>query len=302
MAFLFMLYDKFYTYLSIEKRYSDHTVVAYKNDLWQFKDFLATSFEIEDIKEVSFPVVRSFVVHLMEQSLEAKTVNRKLSAVKSFFKYLRKVGELETNPAAKIQTIKTAKRLVTTVAADDLGDLLDNEAYFENDLKGWRAKAIIELLYATGIRRSELMNLELNDVDFVNYSVKVIGKRNKARIVPFPKEVESTLRTYQELQPRNQSSPALFFLTDKGKKLYPKLVYDTVNRYLSFVTTVDKKSPHILRHSYATHLLNKGADVNDIKELLGHANLSATQVYTHNSIEKLKSEYNQTHPREHKNK
>lgn len=297
-----MPYTTFYTYLQVEKRYSVHTITAYKNDLTQFEDYLATAFDIDDVKDVTFAVVRSFVVYLMEQGLEPKSVNRKLSSVKSFFKYLRKVGVLEVNPAAKIQTVKTAKRLVKTVAQSDLLNLLDGQDYFSNDLKGCRAKAIIELLYATGIRRSELMSLKLADVDFSAYTVKVLGKRNKVRLVPFPKEVEKTLKAYQQLQPRNQTSPALFFLTDKGKKLYPKLVYDVVNRYLSYVTTVDKKSPHILRHSYATHLLNKGADVNDIKELLGHANLSATQVYTHNAIEKLKTEYNQTHPREQKNK
>lgn len=297
-----MAYNKYYTYLSVEKRFSPHTVTAYKTDLTQFKAYLARVYEIDDLKSVSFPMLRSFVVDLMEQGLEAKSVNRKLSAVKSFFKYLRKIGVLDANPAAKIQTIKTPKRLVTTVAEDDLNKLLDQDDYFQNDLNGWRSKAIIELLYATGMRRSELINLKHQDVDFANSIVKVIGKRNKARLIPFPKQVEQTLSTYAKLQSRNQDSPPLFFLTNNGKKLYPKLVYDTVNRYLSYVTTVDKKSPHILRHSYATHLLNKGADVNDIKELLGHANLSATQVYTHNSIEKLKSEYNQTHPREHKSK
>ena len=295
-----MLYDKFYTYLSVEKRFSQHTVTAYKTDLEQFKDFLATTYETENLKEVSFPVMRSYVVELMEQGLEPKTVNRKLSAIKSFFKFLRKTGDLDANPAAQIQAVKTPKRLVTTVAEEDLGALLDQDSYFEDTLKGWRSRAIIELLYATGMRRSELINVLQADVDFVNGTVKVIGKRNKARLIPFPKDIEQTLSKYTTLQPRNPSSPPLFFLTDKGKKLYPKLVYDVVNRYLSYVTTVDQKSPHILRHSYATHLLNKGADVNDIKELLGHANLSATQIYTHNSIDKLKTEYNQTHPREDK--
>ena len=295
-----MAYNKYYTYLSFEKRFSPHTVNAYKTDLTQFKAFLARVYEVDDLKSVSFPMLRSFVVDLMEQGLEAKSVNRKLSAVKSFFKYLRKIGVLNANPAAKIQAIKTPKRLVATVAEDDLNKLLDQDDYFQNDLNGWRSKAIIELLYATGMRRSELINLKREDVDFGHSTVKVIGKRNKARLIPFPKEVEQTLSRYTQLQSRHQDSPQLFFLTNKGKKLYPKLVYNTVKHYLGFVTTVEQKSPHILRHSYATHLLNKGADVNDIKELLGHANLGATQVYTHNSIEKLKSEYNQTHPREHK--
>ena len=297
-----MLYEKFYTYLSVERRYSPHTVTAYRQDLTQFKDFLETTYSVNDIQEVVFAMLRTYTVELMEMGLAAKSVNRKLSAVKSFFKYLRKSGVIDTNPAARLLAVKTAKRLVTTVAQDDLDALLDEDAYFTNDLKGWRAKAMIELLYTTGIRRSELMNLEVGNVDLTNHTIKVIGKRNKVRLVPFPEDAKRSLLTYKSLQPRNPSSPPLFFLTDKGKKVYPKLVYDTVNRYLSYVTTVEKKSPHILRHSYATHLLNNGADVNDIKELLGHANLSATQVYTHNSIEKLKTEYNQSHPREHKNK
>ena len=296
-----MNFQDFLTYLSAEKRFSSHTVTAYRNDLSQFSDYLNIIYETSDEKEVTFPMIRSYIVELMEKGYEAKSVNRKLSTIKSYFKYLRRTNQIETNPATKIQSVKTPKRLVKTVASDDLNELLVSDEYFEVDLKGVRSRAIIELLYATGIRRSELIDLKLANVDFANRTIKVTGKRNKTRLIPFANSLVTPLKKYLELQPRNPTSPALFFLTDKGNKTYPKLVYETVKHYLSYVTTVDKKSPHILRHSYATHLLNQGADVNDIKELLGHANLSATQIYTHNSIEKLKTEYNQAHPRERKN-
>ncbi len=293
--------NHFINYLLTEKRFSAHTVTAYKNDLEQFASFLNTTFEVDNYKEVSFTMVRTYVVELMEKEYHPKSVNRKVSSIKSFFKYLRKIGEVEVNPASKLQAVKTPKRLVKTVAASEMETLLNNQELFTEDLKGARAKAIIELLYATGIRRSELISLKLTDVDFVTNTIKVLGKRNKTRIVPRPHGLMPILEKYMHLQPRLGSVHTTFFLTDKGKIMYPKLVYDVVNAYLSLVTTIDKKSPHILRHTYATHLLNNGADVNDIKELLGHSSLSATQVYTHNSFEKLKTEYNQAHPRERKN-
>jgi len=292
---------KFINYLITEKRNSEHTVLAYKNDLEQFGAYLSEVYEIQDAKEVSFPIVRSYVVELMEKDYHPKSVNRKISSIKSFYKYLRKIGEVEINPASRLQAVKGPKRLVKTVSDTEISELL-NEDLFTEDLKGIRAKAIIELLYATGIRRSELISLKFSDVDFDNCTIKVLGKRNKTRIIPFPESLSKVLQKYLALQPRTDSKSLTFFLTEKGKMMYPKLVYDVVNSYLGLVTTIDKKSPHILRHTYATHLLNKGADVNDIKELLGHASLSATQVYTHNSFEKLKKEYNQTHPREHKNR
>ncbi len=297
-----MIIEGFLTYLKTERRFSEHTINAYQTDLKQFAEYIRNTYEIENVQEVTFTMIRSYVVHLMQMGRKPKSVNRKLSSIKSFFGYLRKQGKVETNPALPIQTVKTPKVLVNTVGEDELHNLLTSSGYFEDSLEGWRSRAIIELLYATGMRRSELINIKLNAVDFTKHQIRVVGKRNKERIIPFPHEAEQPLRKYIDLQPRNSQSPDVLFLTDKGKMLYPKLVYNVVNRYLSYVTTVNKKSPHILRHSYATHLLNKGADVNDIKELLGHANLSATQVYTHNSIEKLKTEYNQAHPREQQNK
>ena len=291
----------FINYLVTEKRNSEHTVLAYQSDLEQFGIYLSEVYEIHDAQEVTFPIVRSYVVDLMEKDYHPKSVNRKISSIKSFYKYLRKIGEVKINPALRLQAVKGPKRLVKTVSDAEMSELLSEELFSE-DLKGVRAKAIIELLYATGIRRSELISLKYNDVDFENCTIKVLGKRNKTRIIPFPESLSKVLLKYLELQPRTDPKSLTFFLTEKGKMMYPKLVYDVVNSYLGLVSTIDKKSPHILRHTYATHLLNKGANVNDIKELLGHASLSATQVYTHNSFEKLKKEYNQTHPREYKNR
>ena len=292
----------YFNYLLTEKRYSHHTVSAYQNDLEQFSIYLKSVYEMEDEAEVSFAIVRSFVVSLMEEEYNPKSVNRKVSSLKSYFKFLRKRAVIKFNPASKLQAVKTAKRLVKTVAASEMENLLSNDEMFSKDLKGIRARTIIELLYSTGIRRNELITLKLSDIDFSASTIMVTGKRDKTRLIPYPNSLAPVLKQYHEIQPRFNSLEDWFFLTDKGKKLYPKLVYDIVNGYLSLVSTINKKSPHILRHSYATHLLNKGADVNDIKELLGHASLSATQVYTHNSFEKLKTEYKQTHPREHKNR
>ena len=294
--------SQYISHLLSEKRYSQHTASAYQNDIEQFGFYLKSVYEIVDEADVSFPIVRSFVVSLMEEDYNPRSVNRKISSLKSYFKFLRTLEVIKVNPASRLQAVKTAKHLVKTVAADEMISLFQAEGIFADDLNGLRARAIIEMLYSTGIRRNELITLKLSDVDFSAHTIKVVGKRKKSRLIPFPKSLESVLKKYIELQPRTNESKNLFFLTNRGKKIYPKLVYDTVNGYLSLVSTIDKKSPHILRHSYATHLLNKGADVNDIKELLGHASLSATQVYTHNSFEKLKKEYNQTHPREHKNR
>jgi len=236
----------------------------------------------------------------MESGLAPRSVNRKISTIKSFYKYLRKMGVVEQNPAARIQAVKTPKRLVQTVAADDLNDLLTNDL-FDDNYNGLLAKTIIELLYGTGLRRSEVIQLPLAAVDFGNKSIRVTGKGNKTRIVPLASVTVQALKKYAEARKNTGTTANTFFVTQTGKKIYPSLVYNAVNTYLSLVTTIGKKSPHILRHSYATHLLDGGADVNEIKELLGHASLSATQVYTHNSVEKLKQAYNQSHPREAKN-
>ncbi len=297
-----MKFQDFIIYLETEKRYSSHTVLAFKTDLQQFSVYLEGNYEVLDMKEASFPMVRSFVVDLMEKEYKPKSVNRKLSSLKTYFNFLRKKGIIVVNPAAKITSLKTPKQLVKTVSLEEMQKLLLEEGVFADTHAGIRDRAIIELLYATGIRRSELIELKLNGLDFNAYTIKVTGKRNKTRVIPFPKSIAKSLIEYQNIRPNNENKTETFFLTEKGNKLDPKLVYNVVKQYLSLVTTSNKKSPHVLRHTYATHLLNKGADVNDIKELLGHSSLNATQIYTHNSFEKLKEAYNQTHPREHKKK
>lgn len=295
-----MQLDSFLTYLSSERRYSSHTIIAYKTDIEAFEVFLNQDFEVDTPDAVTPVMIRSYVVHLMAQGSNPKTVNRKISAIKAYFRFLSRSGRLQSNPSSTIKTLKTPRPLVQTVSAAEMDSLLSS-AYFEDTVEGRRSHAIIELLYATGIRRAEIINLKVSQFDAANNTLRVTGKRNKTRIVPVSRPAADAIAQY--LRVRNDAISAqseYLFITEKGEKLYPALVYNTVNRYLSLVSTLKKKSPHVLRHSFATHLLNNGADLNDIKELLGHANLSATQVYTHNSFEKLKSVYNQSHPREAK--
>lgn len=291
--------NAFLKYLATEKRFSQHTVVAYKNDLVQFFEFLKTTYETEDAAEVTNVMLRSYVVHLMEQNLVPTSINRKISTLRAFYRYLRKCGITDKNPTAAISAVKKPKVIVKTVSQTEMENLLD-EDWFEATLQGKRDKAIIELLYGTGIRRSELINLQPKDINWAEQTLSVTGKRDKMRIIPLPLAAIEAVEIYINEKAKNRHPNIYVFETDKGKKLYPALVYHTVKRYLRIVSTITKKSPHVLRHTYATHLLNNGASLNDIKELLGHANLSATQVYTHNSFEKLKSVYNQSHPREAK--
>ena len=294
-----MQLDQFLTYLTTEKRYSPHTVTAYRTDILSFLSFLKEEFEVSIEKDVTPVMIRSFIVSLMEQGMHPKSVNRKISSVKAYFRYLRKRELLDSNPTATIKSVKAPKILVQTVSEDEILGLLD-QGYFNDTPEGYRSRAIIELLYATGMRRAELIDLKLEHLDRKANTLRVTGKRNKTRIVPVPQPAMEAIEFYLNQRGKNKGNEPYLFLTDKGKKLYPALVYNTVKRYLSYVSTLKKRSPHVLRHTFATHLLNKGADMNDIKELLGHANLSATQVYTHNSFEKLKSVYIQSHPRETK--
>jgi integrase/recombinase XerC len=236
------------------------------------------------------------VVELLNSGIDPRSVNRKLSTLKTFYKYLLKESLVQKNPLLKVQAPKTSKRLPTFVEEKGMKMLLEREL-FTNDFIGARNKLIIELLYCTGIRLSELLGLLESDVDFSRKTLKVLGKRNKERIIPMVVELEKSIINYLNLKVRSGFSNPELVCSDKGVKLYPKFAYLVVNRFLSMVTTIDKKSPHVLRHTFATHLLNKGADLNAIKELLGHANLSATQVYTHSSIERLKNVHKQAHPK-----
>ena len=288
-----MLQNKFITYLSSEKRFSEHTIKSYTTDLKQFTYFLSSEFQIiDEINEISFQIIRTWIASLLEKGLSPRSVNRKISTLKTYFKFLIREGKLIENPMMKVVAPKSKKRLPVFIEEDQIASLL-NEVQFEEGFVGQRNRLIIELFYVTGIRLSELINIKISDVDFNNQSIKVLGKRNKERIIPLSSTTINSLNNFIE---NNQKNHFLFTNLD-GMKLYTKLVYRLVNKYIAKISSVNKKSPHILRHTFATHMLNNGADINAIKELLGHANLSATQVYTHNTIEKLKTVYKQAHPR-----
>ncbi len=286
----------FCDYISHQKRYSPHTVTAYKNDLEQFKQYLLSDFQIDNIKEANSSIIRSWIVYLIENNVSPRSINRKISTLKSFFKYLLKNNEIDKNPLLKIITPKTSKRLPVFVGESEMSNLF-NEVEFEKNYEGLRDEIILELLYATGVRLIELVNLEINSINNSASTIKVLGKRNKERIIPISNNLKIKFSEYLKERDKIQSTENHLFLTKNGEKIYPKLVYRAVNYYLSMVTTASKKSPHVLRHTFATHMLNNGADLNSIKEILGHANLSATQVYTHNTIEKLKTIHKQAHPK-----
>jgi len=288
-----MIQNKFITYLSSEKRFSEHTIKSYATDLKQFTSFLSSEFQIiYEINEISFQIIRTWIASLLEKGINPRSVNRKISTLKTFFKFLIREGELIENPMIKVVAPKSKKRLPIFIEEDQIKSLL-NEVQFESGFIGQRNKLIIELFYVTGIRLSELINIKISDVDFSNQSIKVLGKRKKERIIPLSSSMINSLDNFIK---NNHKNHFLFTNLD-GVKLYTKLVYRVVNKYIAKISSVNKKSPHILRHTFATHMLNNGADINAIKELLGHANLSATQVYTHNTIEKLKTVYKQAHPR-----
>ncbi|WP_442590314.1 tyrosine-type recombinase/integrase [Pedobacter sp. AW31-3R] len=293
-----MLVESFLKYIEQEKRYSLHTVEAYRTDLLQFTDFLTTTFELLP-EAAKYVHIRDFMVYLVEAGIGASSIGRKLSALRSFYKHLHRMGTISSSPMAKIKAPKTAKRLPVFIDDGKLDELLDSEEFFNDSFPSVRDRLIIETLFGTGMRLSELLGLKDQDVDFYRETIKVMGKRKKERIIPIPKQLVNQLKDYLQLktlQNFNNKTDDLF-VTNTGTAVYRQLIYQTVKRYLTYVSTQDKRSPHVLRHSYATSLLNRGADLNAIKELLGHASLAATQVYTHNSIERLKTIYKQAHPK-----
>jgi integrase/recombinase XerC len=285
--------NSFLRYLATIKHYSAHTVISYQNDLEQFMIF-------SNLPEGQIPDhhnIRDWIVALMDGGISARSVNRKISSLKSFYRYLIREGITDVNPVKKILLPRTDKKLPVFVHEKNMHQLLDNIS-FGGDFEGIRNRLIIEMLYFTGMRVNELTGLKSSNVNLHESSVKVLGKRNKERIIPLIPEIVSTIKEY--LAKRSADYPGEFeflFITSKGSKTYARLVYRIVYHFLSMVTTLDKKSPHVLRHTFATHMLNKGADLNSIKEILGHANLSATEIYTHNTFEKLKKIYKQAHPR-----
>jgi integrase/recombinase XerC len=286
--------DSFIQYLQYEKRFSGHTVLAYSTDLTQFFDYLEITYKVKDLPEINHLLIRSWIVQMMEQKVSARSINRKITTLKTFYKFLLRQGLVTENPMLKIQSPKTSKRLPVFVEKGQMNTLLDHVEFGE-DMEGLRNKLIIELLYATGMRLSELIGLRLQNIDLHARQLKVLGKRSKERIIPFGAELAGKIEEYLEVRPAGNEEYLLVMAS--GKKMYEKLVYTIVKQYLSQVTTIDKKSPHVLRHTFATHMLNNGADLNAIKELLGHANLAATQVYTHNTVEKLKNIHKQAHPK-----
>ncbi|HEY3390597.1 MAG TPA: tyrosine-type recombinase/integrase [Prolixibacteraceae bacterium] len=289
--------ELFLSYLKYEKRYSQNTLTAYENDLDQFILFGKKLVEDFYVEKVDYHLIRQWIVSLMDNNISAKSVNRKISTLKTFFKFLLREGVIEKNPTDKVAIPKMRKKLPVFVQEKEMNRLLDGR-FFTEDFEGRRDKAVVSLFYGTGIRLSELVGIRFSDLNLSEKMVKVNGKRDKQRLVPFPLEIASVLIDYIKL--RNELFPDsgnFLFLTGNGDPVYNKLIYRIVKRQLSLVTTVNKKSPHILRHSYATHLLNRGADLNAIKELLGHANLAATQIYTHTTFEQLKKVYKQAHPR-----
>lgn len=291
-----MLFQKYIEYLQYQKRYSDHTLLSYQKDLSQFKDFIERTFPGIDFRKVTPSHVRKWMISLMDSGLKASTVNRKLSAVKSFYRFLQKEDPHLTNPARVITGPRGEKKLPEFLREKEINELLDRHD-FGDDFEGIRNRLIIELLYTTGMRRAELIGLNIGDIRSSESMLRVLGKRNKERLIPITPELVSTLQKYLEVRNKIFSDRERLLLTKSGHPLYPKLVYRVVHNYLGLVTTMKKKSPHILRHTFATHLLNRGADLNAIKEILGHANLSATQIYTHTSFETLKKVYIQAHPR-----
>ena len=296
-----MSFNAFSDYLLLEKNYSKLTLKAYISDLLAFQKFIFLEFQVNTIDEVNYQQIRNWIVSLVESGISNRSINRKSSALNTYYKFLLKINTITVNPLNKHRALKVSKKIQVAFSEMEMHQVLD-ELNSVVDFEGLRNRLIIELFYATGIRRIELVQLKISDVDMSNRTLKVLGKRNKERLIPLLDSVIGTLRTY--LNQRNKIEGVVddsyLFLTKKGVKIYETLVYRIINDYFSKVSSKVKRSPHILRHSFATHLLNQGANLNAVKELLGHSSLAATQIYTHNSIAELKKVYSNTHPRSKK--
>lgn len=294
--------EKFLNYLRFERNFSKHTILSYQNDLEQFTAFLKRTYEIEKAEEATSTMIRSWMAEMMagevrgEDKLSARSVTRKASALRTFYHFLLKEGVITLDPMVKITTPKMPSTLPVFVTRKDIGTLF-KDIEFPKTFEGVRDRLILEMFYATGIRLSELITMKETNVNIYNLTIKVFGKRAKERIIPMPGILKEYVSAYRSERNKLGLKGEYFFVNKKGQQLYEKQVYLIVHNYLGMVTTLHKKSPHVLRHTFATHLLDNGADINSVKELLGHANLAATQVYTHNSLEKLKKVYKQAHPR-----
>jgi len=290
--------DTFIKYLSYEKRYSENTVQAYHRDIRQFLKYGSDSYDIEDVKAFTQSHIRSWIVFMVQNGLSPRSVNRKISAIKSYFSFLKKNGHLNTNPATNARMLKTEKRLPQYLQEDEMRNLLD-KLVFEENFKGYRDKLVLETLYITGMRREELISLKDTDVDYSRKVIRIFGKGKKERLMPVSEKFLIEIQKYKQIRDlffENEVFGSIF-VNERGNKMGPKYVYNIVHEYLSMVSKLEKRSPHVLRHSFATHLSNHGAKLNAIKELLGHASLNTTQIYTHNTIEQLKKVYQKSHPK-----
>lgn len=291
--------DSFINYLEYEKRASKHTVLAYQKDLSQFEEFVAKSFSITELSEVGHADIRAWLIDLVEQKLTPTSVNRKIATLRSFFKYLLRSGIISKDPTNKLKTLKVPKRLPEFIQEEAIEHII-NEIQYTDDFNGQRDRMVMEFLYLTGVRLSEMLALHWRDLELVGATVKVLGKRKKERVIPLTPYLVDHIKVYRShfIETFGLAKPTdSFIVTDKKAPAYPMMIYRIVNHYVSRFAQTQKRSPHLLRHTFATHLLNKGADLNAVKDLLGHANLAATQVYTHNSMEKLKAVYEQAHPK-----
>ena len=296
-----MSVSAFISYLRLEKNYSQHTIKAYESDIENFADFCKQDYGERNLEKVSYPLIRNWIVALSDQGVSNRTINRKISSLQAYYRFLLKVGDITISPLVKHRALKTSKKVEVPFSETEMEAIL-SEIPFANDFEGERDKLIIELLYTTGMRRAELVNLKISDVDLSGQVLKVLGKRNKERILPLLPSAMEQINKYliKRSELKNVLDSSYLLLTKDGLKIYETLVYRTINKYFSLVSPKVKKSPHILRHTFATHLLNQGADLNSVKELLGHSSLASTQVYTHNSIAELKKVHQKAHPRNKK--
>ena len=296
-----MPFTSFLDYLSLEKNYSKHTLIAYHKDLLGFREFALSEFDFSEVNSVSYAIIRSWIVKLVGDGVSNRTINRKISSLRTYYKFLLKIGDIEVSPLVKHKVLKTAKKLQVPFSEKEIEDVLEILKE-EDSFLGLRNKLIVELFYSTGMRRGELVNLKLNDISDSQKTIKVLGKRNKERIIPLLPSALITIASYLGYRKDLSSVKDVDYLllTEKGTKIYETLVYRVINNYFSKASEKVKKSPHILRHSFATHLLNEGADIKSVKELLGHSSLASTQIYANNSISKLKQVYKNTHPRNSK--
>ncbi len=294
---LIMHLSNFYDYLSKEKNYSSNTVIAYKKDVETFQEFCRVKFELNNLLKVTYPIIREWIIDLSEKELSPLTINRKISSLSKYYDFLIKINDLKSSPLKNHKRLKVQKKLIIPFSEDEVLKVVD---VFSKNFEGKRNLLIVDMLYSTGVRRDELINIKLNDVLLDENLVKVLGKRNKERLVPLVLNLKSRINDYLKFRNEIKSSSSNFFITTKGKKIGPSLVYRVVKNYFSKVSTKVKTSPHVLRHSFATHMLNNGADINSIKEIMGHSSLASTQIYTKIKLPKIINDYKKNHPRERK--